>query len=110
MIDARWIQDSLRRRRMGALQRECIWRFAELEEGSGKTRLLEHPIAATRLLVILALPHEPFRKLRPIRRRDQCALDREAARHGQSTISGKLSSVCLSDARNLSASEPSTMR
>src|SRR5258708_8113591 len=109
VIDAGGVEHPLRRRCVGARERGRVGRLAELEKRARQAGLFEHPVTTARLCVIVTLSQEPLSEFAAVRRCDERSLNREAARH-QSVPSGYDSSVCLSDARNLSASEPSTMR
>src|SRR5258708_40152770 len=107
--DAGGVEPPFRRGGVGGGEGGRVGRLAELEKRARQAGLFEHPVAAARLCVIVTLSQEPLSEFAAVRRCDERSLNREAARH-QSVPSGYDSSDCLSDARNLSASEPSTMR
>ena len=62
VVDARRIEHALGRRRVRARERLGVGRLAELEKGAGQAGLLEHPVAAVRLRVVLALPLSVVRR------------------------------------------------
>ena len=63
MIDSRRIEHALGGGGVGAGERLGIGRLAELQKGAGQARLLEDPIAAVGLRVVLAIALQLFREL-----------------------------------------------
>src|SRR5215469_10445930 len=109
-VDSLGIEDRFRRRRERARQRVGVGCLDELEERAGKRGLLERPVLAVLLRVVLVFAAKLFVEPLAVRRRDERALDGECARHGQSTVSGKVSRLRFTKLINLSASAPSTTR
>src|SRR5215467_14559021 len=109
-VDPLRVEDRFGRRRVRARQRVGVARLDELEERAGKPRFLERPEAAVLLRVVVVLAAQLFVESLAIRRRDERALDGECARHGQSTVSGKVSRLRFTKLMNVSASAPSTTR
>src|SRR5215831_154833 len=109
-VDPLRVEDRFRRRRVRARQRVGVPGFDELEERAGQPRLLERPEATVLFRVVIVLAAQLFVESLAIRRRDERALNGECARHGQSTVSGKVSRLRFTKLMNLSASAPSTTR
>src|SRR5438067_2457521 len=111
-IDACGVERRVGRGRVRTRQRLRVGRFHEFKKGTGKIGFLEDPEVALRARVMLLLAlhalEEPFSPSR----RDERPLHAEGSRHYRQATpaSGKLSRPCLTKARNLSASDPSTMR
>src|SRR5262245_53558474 len=109
-VHALRIEDRLGGRRVRPRQRVGVTRLDELEERTGQPGFLERPETAVLFRVVLVLAAKLFLKPLAIRRRDERALNGECARHGQSTVSGKVSRLRFTKLMNLSASAPSTTR
>src|SRR5579872_6878542 len=94
-IDAIGVEDRIRRAGMCASQGFGVRGLEELEKRARQPCLFERPEPAIRLRVIVALASQAFVKSVAIVRRDERSLNRERARHRQSTASGKVSRAFL---------------
>src|SRR3954465_2040180 len=81
VIDSRRIEHGLGGGGMSADEGLVIGRLAEFQERAGEARFLEDPITAVRLRVVLAVSLQLLRKLLPLLRSDERALNGEGARH-----------------------------
>jgi hypothetical protein len=92
-------------------ERFAIGGFDELQKGAREICLLEDPVLAVEPREVRPSLANALFEFFTLRRCDERAMNGQGTRHDQNKpVSGKDSNAFLRSARNLSASDPSTMR